>query len=261
MQPGFHQRRTQNARLNSTAQPPIVWTMSDRILISGANRGIGLALCRELVRKNHRVFAGARNPAQAGELKRLAAAAPNLLTIVQLDVDDQASVQAAATRVAAERAALDALVNNAGVFPEEGDESIEEIPLEWFDQAFHTNVVGSLRVSRAMLPMLRVGRNPRIVNLGSGAGSISNKSDHRRYCYGASKAALHYVTRAMAAELAPLIVTAISPGWVRTDMGGANAELGVEESAAALASTLLALQPEDSSQFLDRHGRHGQYQW
>ncbi len=235
--------------------------MNKKILVTGASRGIGLELCGVLARAGHQVFAGVRNPEAASQLRAVSASSGDKLQILCLDINDDAAVSQAATQIHELGGGLDILVNNAGVFPEDGDEAIEELPLEWLDLAFHTNVVGTLRVTRAMLPMLRRSTSAAVVNIGSGAGSISTKSDHRNYCYGASKAALHYVSRALAAELKPIIVTVISPGWVRTDMGGPNAELSVTAAVAELATTVLSLQPADSSQFLARDGSHDQYQW
>lgn len=235
--------------------------MSERIVITGANRGIGLALCQELLKHGHRVHAGTRNPAASDRLGRLESQWPVTLTVLPLDINDTESVVAAAARVDTEQDGLDILVNNAAVFPEEGDESIEDIRLEWFDEAFHTNVTGTVRVIKAFLPALRKSERPRIANISSGAGSIASHDNHRMMCYGASKAALNHVTRSLAADLDPIIVTAISPGWVRTDMGGPNANLSPEESAQALARTILNLSREHSSAFLGRDGTPDGYAW
>ncbi len=237
------------------------WCMKRKILVTGANRGIGLALCKFLVDAGHEVIAGARNPQAADCLVELSESGGKNLQVLQLDVDADESVERAVQAIGERHDHLDILVNNAGIFPEEGDEKIEELPLEWFERAFQTNVVGTIRVTRAMLPLLRLSTAAAVVNMGSGAGTISTKSDHRRYCYGASKAALHYVSRALAAELQPIIVTVISPGWVRTEMGGEDADLDVDQAASSLADTILSLKAEDSSQFLARDGSRDHYQW
>ena len=116
---------------------------------------------------------------------------------------------------------------------------------------------------RAFLPLLRKGRNPRIVNISSGAGSISGKDDSAYYDYSTSKAALNMVTRAMAAEFKPekITVAAVSPGWVKTEMGGPNAQITPEESAASLAKTIEGLTLRQTSLFLDRDGRESEYGW
>lgn len=233
------------------------------ILVTGANRGIGLALARELLAQGHTVFAACRQPVMAKELHELQAGAGGRLGIVELDVDSDLSVVEAAMAVAPKIEALDALVNNAAVFPEEGDESILEMDLAHFRVAFETNVLGVIRVSRAFLPLLEKGNSPRIVNISSGAGSISDKDDFGYYAYSASKAALNMVTRAMAAEFKPrkVAVVAVSPGWVKTEMGGPNAPLTPEESARSLAKTIAKLSMKETSRFLDRDGGGHEYGW
>jgi len=183
-----------------------------------------------------------------------------LLEIVKLDVTSDESVRQAEASVTGR---LDVLVNNAAVFPEEGDESIFEMKLEHFREAFETNVLGVIRVTRAFVPLLEKGKEPRIVNISSGAGSVASKDDHAYYAYSASKAALNMVTRALAAELRPrgICVVAMTPGWVRTEMGGPNAPLTPEESARAIAKTITTLTMEKTSLFLDRTGAEVDYGW
>jgi NAD(P)-dependent dehydrogenase (short-subunit alcohol dehydrogenase family) len=229
------------------------------ILITGANRGIGLALTAELLSNGQRVLATARHPAKAAGLEKLRKEHRASLEIVGLDVTSDKSAKAAAAGVDA----LDVLVNNAAVFPEEGNESILDIKLEHFREAFETNVLGIIRVTRAFLPALEKVETPRIVNISSGAGSISAKDDNAYYAYSASKAALNMVTRGMAEEFRPrgICVVAMTPGWVKTDMGGPNAPLTPEESARAIARTIAKLKIEQTSLFIDRTGREVEYGW
>lgn len=231
--------------------------------ITGANRGIGLALARAFMEHDLMVFAGAREPAAATELAALSEGRGNRLQVVPLDVTHPKSVRRCVQSVRAVTDCLDILVNNAGVFPEEGDEDLANLNVDGFDQAFAVNVTGVARVTQALLPLLLHSSHPRIVNISSGAGSVGDKTDHQYYCYGASKAALNHFTVGLAHELRPrkVVVTAISPGWVRTEMGGPRAELSTEESAAALAGTILQLSLESSGAFLDRFGCRGKYQW
>jgi len=230
--------------------------MSETILITGANRGIGLALTVELLAQANTVIAAMRNPDGWREGKDLRVRYPSTLFTVQLDVTSDASVQDAAKSVSAMVPGLDVLVNNAAIFPEEGNESIRDIDLAHFGTAFETNVVGTLRVTREFLPLLEKGANPRVVNISSGAGSIAGKEDHGYYAYSTSKAALNMAIRALASELKPqkICVVALSPGWVKTDMGGPNAPLTPQESARSIANTIGDLSMRDTSQFLDRDG-------
>ncbi|MDD5198886.1 MAG: SDR family oxidoreductase [Terrimicrobiaceae bacterium] len=235
--------------------------MAGAILITGASRGIGHALSIAFAKAGWTVFASSRKP-QAPLLWNVAREFPNLRPLV-LDVLDDSSVGEAAAAVAKETDSLDVLVNNAAVFPGEGDERLEDLDLAWFGEAVETNVTGVARVTRAALPLLRKGNRPRIVNISSGAGSISDKEDFSYYPYSVSKAALNMLTRAMAAEFRTdgITVTALSPGWVQTEMGGPNAPLTAEQSARSLYSTIDRLTPEDSGRFLNRDGRGGDYAW
>ena len=238
--------------------------MKSTILITGANRGIGLALLRELLARGDIVIAACRNPAASKELQELEVRHPGVLTVVKLDVDSDYSVDFAARHeIFAKIGALDVIINNAAVFPEEGHESIEEINLAHFRVAFETNVMGVIHVTRTFLPLLEKGNNPRIVNISSGAGSISDKKDFAYYAYSTSKAALNMVTRAMAEELRrrKITVVAISPGWVKTEMGGPDAPLTPEESARSLAKTIAGLSLKDTSSFLNRDGAANEYGW
>ncbi len=235
--------------------------MPGTILVTGANRGIGLALSIAFAKAAWAVFAGARNPGTPA-LENAARAFSNLRPVA-LDVLDDVTVGHAADLVARGAGSLDVLVNNAAIFPGDGDERLEDLDLDWFNEAVATNVTGVARVTRAFLPALRRGARPRIVNISSGAGSISDKDDHKYYPYSVSKAGLNMLTRAMAAEFRPegIIVAAISPGWVKTEMGGENATIGADESAASLLATIGRLTPEDSGTFMGRDGGTADYAW
>ncbi len=234
------------------------------VLVTGASRGIGLALARELSAQGWHVLAGARDPAAAHGLQAAAGKeGPGTIDILRLDVRSDESVRTAVEEAAGRVRGLDVLVNNAGVFPEEGNESLESLPLECFEEAFAVNVVGVARVTRLFLPLLGRAAHPRVINISSLAGSISSKEDSLNYCYGASKAALNMLTRTMAAELRPrgITVVAITPGWVKTEIGGPRAPLSVEESARSLAATLGRVSEKDAGQFLDREGKKGATPW
>src|ERR1700740_681400 len=210
------------------------------ILVTGANRGIGLALTRVLLANGNVVIAGCRKPDDASELKQLALEHPETIDLVKCDVDRDEELAKAAEASHRRREKLDVIVNNAAIMPEAGNESILNIDLTLIAQAFDTNVLGAVRVIRAFHTMLARSERPRIVNVSSGLGSISTREAYDYYAYSISKAALNMLTRSIANELASSGITtvAISPGWVRTDMGGANASLSPEESARSLAGTI-----------------------
>lgn len=235
--------------------------MSGSVFITGCSRGIGLGLARIFATNDWRVIATARN-IETPALHELAADHANI-SLLPLDVTSPESVNHAALQAAKLVPALDVLINNAAVFPGEGDEEFEALDLDWFGEAFDVNVTGVARVTRAVLPLLRASDNPRVVNISSGAGSISEKDDFSYYPYSVSKAALNMLSRAMAADLGRdnIIVVPISPGWVKTEMGGPNATLSVEESAASIFQAINRLAVEDAGCFLGRDGSRDDYYW
>ena len=232
----------------------------ESVLITGANRGIGYALAKALVATNFRVFAGCRKTENAVSLKKFGASYGDLLQVLPLDVASDESVAAAAHTLSGR---LDVIINNAGVMPERGDEKLTSIDFDHFRDAFEINVLGCARVIRSFLPHLRRSNRPRILNLSSGLGSITERDNFGYYAYAVSKAALNMLTRSLAFELAPegITIVAISPGWVRTDMGGDDASISAEESADALVEAIQGIGPNLNGQFLDRFGHAGKYVW
>lgn len=238
-------------------------TMSS-VLITGANRGIGLALVKEFLKQGDRVIATARQPDKADELNALSKTYLDPeFTVIPMDVTNADSVNQAYAKITQLFSSLDILINNAGVNPDSKEEKFEDMDLAHFAMAFEVNVVGVARVARAFLPFLRKSNTPRIINVSSGAGSIAIKTNFKLYSYSTSKAALNMFTRALAAELKPenIIVVALSPGWVRTDMGGDDAEISPEESANCIFSTAHRLTMDNSSQFFGRDGNQDNYNW
>ena len=186
------------------------------------------------------------------------------LLILRVDVDLTRSVNAAAEDIAERYPRLDVLINNAGVAPGRSHDGLESLELSQVKDAFETNAVGSLRTTRAFLPLLRKSKQPRVVNVSSGLGSLSKKpGDTHYYAYAGSKAALNMFTRIMAAEYKEqgISIVAVTPGWVRTDMGGADAELDPVVVAGELVGTIDAITMEQSSLWLDRYGKVSDYAW
>ncbi len=237
--------------------------MSQRILVTGANRGIGLAIVTALLQGGHSVLAGSRQPDDAPELQQLQDSPSGQLHILPLDVTSDDSVRDACSAAQDLLPGLDVLINNAGVFPENGDEQFADLNLAHFTEAFATNVVGVARMIQVFTPLLEKGDNPRIINISSGAASIAAKSNHNYFAYATSKAALNMLTRALAAEYRDrgIAVLALTPGWVQTRMGGAQAPLSPEESGKAIAHTVTQLSIEDTSRFIERQGKDTSYGW
>lgn len=233
------------------------------ILITGANRGIGLALTEKFLTEGWHVLATAREPEHATDLHALAASSGHRLDILPLDVANPESTDRLAARVAGVTTQLDVLVNNAGLFPEEGDEHFIQMKPEWFEQAYAVNVVGSVRVTQALLPLLRRGDHPRLILMSSGAGSVTKKADHTKLAYACSKTAVNMLARGLAADLKDdgVIVIPLCPGWVKTPMGGPNAKITTEESAQMIFGTLTSLTMEQSGQIIGPDGSQTTYQW
>ncbi|MDE0609160.1 MAG: SDR family oxidoreductase [Anaerolineaceae bacterium] len=222
-----------------------------RILISGANRGIGLEFVRQwLGRADARIFATARRPRQADEL--LALEGPQL-TVLPMDVSDPSSVRAAVAKVADSVDGLDLLVNNAAIKPPDFEQRLATLDPGSMLQTLQVNSLGPLLLAQACLPLLRRGDNPRLVNISSGMGSLTRKQSGGQYAYCSSKAALNMVTRGLAADLGPsgIIACSLHPGWVRTDMGGMQASLSTKESVRALLRVIDSLTPADNGGYLD----------
>ncbi|MGH2986022.1 MAG: SDR family oxidoreductase [Solirubrobacterales bacterium] len=190
-------------------------------LVSGANRGIGREIARQLVRDHgFHVLAGARNPAEV--------AADEHLLPLRLDVRDHNSVGAAVAGIEANPGSLGVLINNAGIYGE--PTGAAGYDLDEAHEVFETNVFGPWRLIQASLPLLRKGPSPRIVNVSSGAGQLAEMGGGRA-AYRLSKAALNALTRPLAADEPGVMVNAICPGWVRSDMGGLGAPRSVEQGA------------------------------
>ncbi len=216
------------------------------VLITGANRGLGLEFARQLQDAGAVVIGTARRPEEAAELSGLG------VRVEQLDVTDQASVEALAARLG--DLPLDILLNNAGWFGSRG--SAAELDPQVALQEYEVNCLGPLRVTQALLPALRRGQAKLVMNMSSGLGSIANNSRGGSPGYRASKAALNMLTATLAAELKDegFIVVAMSPGWVQTDMGGERAELTPEVSVRGILATLAPLGPTDTGRFLNHDG-------
>ena len=213
--------------------------MTHTALVTGANRGIGFEICRQLGAAGHKVVMGARDPSQ-GE-----AAAQDLrdqghdVTAVELDVADEASVEACATALREQGTEIDILVNNAG-FLAEGDLLTGSHAME---EAIAVNLMGPLRTARAFMPAMEKRGWGRVVNVSSAWGSFA-KDLEGPAAYAITKAALNALTVRLAREAGDGVkVNSIDPGWVQTRMGGADAHRTVEQGADT--AVWLATLPDD----------------
>lgn len=227
--------------------------MNRTALVTGAGRGIGLEMCRQLAEGGTRVLACPRRTSDA--LEAAASASAGRIAVIRMDVDDEASVRDAAGRAAKEVDRIDVLFNNAGIYPRDGD-SIETLSVEPLVEAFRINAVGPLRVVGALLPLLRRGLERRLVQTTSLMGSIGDNSSGGSWAYRMSKAALNMAVRNLAHELGPegFVAIAVHPGWVKTRMGGAAAPLELEPATREVLRIALAADPDDNGAFLGPGG-------
>lgn len=230
-----------------------------RVLITGANRGIGLALLRNFVDRGDQVFPGYRAIENSPDLEGIAAQRPGQVHLIQLDVSDLASIKNSVQLVAEQVGGLDILINNAAIHL--GDENLLEVQGEKLIQLHLVNSVGPILVAQQFIHLLKLGDDPCIINVSSEAGSISRMDHFRGYGYYGSKAAENMYTRSLAfdPETEGITVIAIHPGWVRTDMGGPEAPLPPADSAAGIVNVIDALTPQDNGKFFTWEGKP--YPW
>jgi len=216
------------------------------VLITGANRGLGLEFARQYAAAGWHVIGTARRPDVASDLKALD------VRVMQLDVTDQESVDRLARDLGDQP--IDLLINNAGIFPMAA--TLPEIDFDNITRTLAVNTIGPMRVTRALLPNLRRGEAKKIVNITSNLGSIANNTSGRFYGYRESKAALNMFTRSLAGELRDegFICIVMNPGWVQTDMGGPQAPLRATESIKGMRSVIDRLTPADSGTFWTHEG-------
>ncbi len=230
--------------------------MQQTVVITGAERGLGLCLVKDFLAAGATVVAGKRS---ADRNLRALGERGGKLTIVQMDVSDAASVRAAADWVRSRFGAVDVLINNAGVFP-----WLKDIPIEARDlgdghleRAMQVNAFGPLRVTQRFLPLLEKGAGKTILDISSEAGSIGAawRTCEIEYCM--SKAALNMQARLLANALGPrgYRVLAVHPGWMRTEMGGAEADIAPEEASRGIFR--LATEPGSAGNgsFVDYTGK------
>lgn len=218
-------------------------TQAHVALVTGGNRGIGFEICRQLAELGIEVFLGARDPAKADEAAAKLSADGLAVRPITLDVTSGDSIRAAIDHIDAERGRLDILVNNAGIFIDK-DGKAETIDLERVRQTMETNTYGPILLCQAVLPLMKRAGYGRIVNLTSELGSLSDMGGLYP-AYRLSKTALNAYTRVLAKELegTGILVNSMCPGWVKTEMGGPNAQREVEGSGET--AIWLATLPED----------------
>ena len=218
------------------------------IFIAGTNRGIGLELAKQALAKGWTVYGSARG--EVTDADAHICEHPNFHDL-QFDVTDHEAVRAAAASISEP---IDILINNAGIIGSDRQSTLD-MDFDGFAQTLAVNTLAPLAVAQAFLPHLRRSANPRILTISSSMGRMSYaKSD--RIAYRASKAAVNKVMQGLATDLEPMgvAVAVLHPGWVRTDMGGAEADIDPSESAAGILKLAEGLRLEGTGQFLNWDG-------
>jgi NAD(P)-dependent dehydrogenase (short-subunit alcohol dehydrogenase family) len=214
-------------------------------LITGANRGIGLAMAEAIIARGDRVIAAVRDPFKLPDI--LKTAPRERAVVVGMDVADQRSVDRAAASV---KEPVDVLINNAGVNPP-GRANAVDADLAALSRTLEINAVAPLRVAQAFLPHLRQSNSPRILTVSSQMGALTTANSSGAMAYRASKTAVNKIMQCLATDLGgegiPVIV--LHPGWVRTDMGGSGASLSPAESAEGILKLADGLTMKHTGQF------------
>ncbi|KAI0703321.1 NAD(P)-binding protein [Earliella scabrosa] len=226
-------------------------------LITGASRGIGLEMTRQLLQSpTNTVVAACRTPSKAVALKELGKEAKGTLHVVKIDIDNPESIRACAdeTTQALGNKGIDYIVNNAAVVIR--DDSAFEGDVDTLLRTFKTNVAGSAHVSHAFLPLLEKGRKKTIVNISSTAGSIGANWSSIQTSYSISKTALNMLTYKQAKSRPDITAISLCPGWLETDMGGPNAMHPVSVGVEGIFKVVASLTPEKSGQFFNFKGEH-----
>jgi len=225
-----------------------------RVLVTGANRGLGLEFVRELLARGDRVYAACRHPGRALALTELAGAHPGHLAVLPLEVDKERSIAELVREVAALTETLDVLINNAGMLV--SGERFGALAGKSLLDTFAANVVGPVLLTQALAPLLEKSGAAKVMNVSSILGSIADTEAFGTPSYAISKAALNMATRQLAHALKPHGVTVFCahPGWVKTDMGGSGATLSPQTSVAGLLKALDAIKPTAAGTFVDFRG-------
>jgi NAD(P)-dependent dehydrogenase (short-subunit alcohol dehydrogenase family) len=228
------------------------------VLVTGANRGLGLEHARQYAATGWRVLACARRPDSATDLQALHEQFPGTVSLHELDVTDAAAVERLADDLTG--LPLDILLNNAGTFGPRGApegltyQSLDNMDYDIWRQMLEVNLLAPFRLSVALAENLRLAERPLLVMMSSDLGSIANNANGQSHAYRTSKAGLNMLTRGMALEWTDIIVVSMAPGWCRTDLGGPDAVVDPVESVEQQQKTFARLGLADSGRFIDRYG-------
>ncbi|NBQ69590.1 MAG: SDR family oxidoreductase [Nitrosomonadaceae bacterium] len=219
------------------------------MLITGANRGIGLEFVRQYAADGWRIVACCRKPAAAEALNRLAAQYPDQTTVHALDVTDHAQIDQLAQTLSGQP--IDLLINNAGVYPPAHGDALGETDYAAWQHAFAVNTMAPLKITEAFIRQIARSELKTIVTITSKMGSIADNRGGGSYIYRSSKAGVNIVMKSLSIDLNPpkIIAILLHPGWVKTDMGGPGALITAEQSVTGMRRVIGNLTLQDSGKF------------
>jgi NAD(P)-dependent dehydrogenase (short-subunit alcohol dehydrogenase family) len=228
------------------------------VLITSANRGLGLEFAKQYLADGWHVYAACRKPKSAEKLQRLARNGKDKVDIFAMDVTNASSIDRVAAKIG--NGVTDVLINSAGITGKPGQKTGNVDYASWA-QVLDVNTMGPLRVTEAFVDNVARSERKFVVTITSGMGSLADNTSGGSIAYRSSKAAVNMVMRSAAVDLARRGISCVlvNPGWVRTDMGGAGATLSPQESVAALRRLIETFGPAQSGKFFNYDGR--EYPW
>lgn len=224
------------------------------MLITGANRGIGLEFCKQYAAAGWRVIACCRTPGKADALNELAKQYPVQIEVHALDVTDHAQIEQLSRTLSGE--AIDLFINNAGIYPSSDMKGFGHTDYAEWMEAFNINAMAPLKMVEAFIEQIARSQLKRIITITSQMGSVDDNSSGGSYLYRSSKAAANMVAKSLAVDLKGRGITSVAfnPGWVLTDMGGPNAMITVEQSVSDLRKVIDGLTLADTGKFIGNDG-------
>ncbi len=226
------------------------------VLITGANRGIGLEFARQYAVDGWQVVACCRQPQQAEALNQLADQYKDRFSIHQLDVRELAEIDQLSHKL--QNLPIDILINNAGVYPHAQNGEFSHINYDDWMEAFRINTFAPLRMVEALVEQIARSQLKIVATITSKMGSITDNQRGGSYIYRSSKAAVNMVVKSLAVDLQPLGIIAVllHPGWVQTDMGGRGALISTKQSVTGMKSILNRMTHSDTGKFIAYDGQH-----
>jgi NAD(P)-dependent dehydrogenase (short-subunit alcohol dehydrogenase family) len=224
------------------------------LLITGANRGIGLEFCNQYAADGWRILACCRDPGKADALNKLAVRYPDFIKLYALDVTNHAQIEQLARTLSDET--IDLLINDAGVYPASDKGGFGHTDYAEWMSAFTINTMAPLKMVEAFVNQIECSKLKLIVTITSQMGSIDDNGSGGSYLYRSSKAAANMVVKSLAVDLKDNGITSVAfnPGWVKTDMGGPNAMISVEQSVADMRKVIAGLTLSDTGKFIGNDG-------